>query len=196
VPESPTRAEISRRNQANQAMESGGGSSTTEKSRLSPTLIVALIVALIGGVATVLAAVINHGSNSTALTPPQATAPPHPETADDMMPVPNCPTCISGGKTFTEQAGGGSAKPTFRNPLVFGGLGPSVQPGKKVEVVCRFYQPNAEASVKPGWWYLIDSPPWNRQYYIAANSYLNGDPPEGPHIIPVDNGVPECTAKL
>jgi hypothetical protein len=65
-----------------------------------------------------------------------------------------------------------------------------------VEVVCRFFQPNADDSVKhDGWWYLISSPPWNRRYYTIANSYLNGDPPEGPYINTVDNGVPVCTTK-
>jgi hypothetical protein len=89
--------------------EGSGGPSTTEKSSLSPALRVALIgaiglliAALITGGATVVAAVINHGLNSTA---PQATAPAHSEASGD-MPVPSCPTCILGGKTFTEQAGG------------------------------------------------------------------------------------------
>ncbi|MBV9012055.1 MAG: hypothetical protein JO281_09680 [Pseudonocardiales bacterium] len=173
--------------------ESGGGPSTTEKSSLSLplkvarlSLVGAVVAALITGGATLLAAKINHGSNST---PPQAT-----DSGD--MPVPNCPTCITGGKTFTEQAGGGGSHPTFRNPLVFGGPGQSVQPGEKVEVVCRFFQPNAPPSVKhDGWWYLVASQPWNRHYYTVANSYLNGDPPEGPYITNVDNGVPECTTK-
>ncbi|MGH3771962.1 MAG: WD40 repeat domain-containing protein [Pseudonocardiaceae bacterium] len=99
---------------------------------------------------------------------------------------------ISAGKTFTEQAGGVSEKHTFRDPLRFAGSGPSVAGGQLVEVVCRFYDPNAPASVKPGWWYLIASPPWNRKYYTVANSYLNGDPPGGPYVTPVDNGVPTC----
>ncbi|MGH8349213.1 MAG: hypothetical protein ACRES5_22045, partial [Pseudomonas sp.] len=64
--------------------------------------------------------------------------------------------------------------------------------GQQVEVVCRFHDPNAPASVQPGWWYLIASSPWNRQYYTVANSYLNGDPPEGPYLTSVDNGVPVC----
>jgi hypothetical protein len=153
-----------------------------------------LVAALITGGSTGVAAVISHGSNGTAPTPSQATAPAHPEVSGD-MPEPNCPTCISGGKTFPEQAGGGSEKHTFRDPRSFAGLGPSVQPGQRVEVVCRFLDPNAPVSVKPGWWYLIDSPPWNRQYYTVANSYLNGDPPQGPYINAVDKGVPECTVR-
>ena len=105
--------------------EGGGGPSTTEKRGRSPVLIAALITAGATVVAAVITAVVaivtNHGPNSTV---PQATAPPHSQASDD-MPVPNCPTCISGagGRTFPEQAGGGSAKPTFRNPLVFGGAG-------------------------------------------------------------------------
>lgn len=65
-------------------------------------------------------------------------------------------------------------------------------PGQQVEVVCRFFDPNAPASVQPGWWYLVDSPPWERQYYTPASSYLNGDPPEGPYITNVDGRVPVC----
>ncbi len=177
--------------------EGGGGPSTTEKNSMSPKLIT-VIVALIGlvglvvaavitGRATIVAAEINHGLNSAA-----PASPPHPEASGD-MPVPNCPTCISGGRTFPEQADGGSAKPTYRNPLVFGGLGQFVKPGEKVEVVCRFHQPDAPPSVvHDGWWYLIASPPWNRNYYTVANSYLNGDLP--PYDNKVDNGVPVCTA--
>lgn len=182
--------------------ESDGGPSTTpstaKKSKLSSTVITAVVVpltvAFVGAAGVVIAAKIKE---QHASTPSQATAPSRPEDSGD-MPVPNCLTCITGagGRTFTEQADGGSAKPTFRNPLVFGGLGRPVQPGEKIEVVCRFYQPDAPPSVKhDGWWYLIASSPWNRKYYTVANSYLNGDPPEGPYSTNVDNGVPECTAK-
>jgi hypothetical protein len=108
------------------------------------------------------------------------------------MPTPDCPTCISGGQTFTEHAAGDSLKPTFRDPRAFKDQGPPVQPGQQVEVVCRFHDPQAPLSVQPGWWYLIASPPWNRHYYTVANSYLNGDPPQGPPATDVDNGVPVC----
>jgi len=154
--------------------ESGGGPSTTDKSSLSPALIVALIGAAAVVAAAVLGPVVTHALNSAASVPSHAAAPPQPEPSGD-TPVVNCRTCISGpgGQTFTEQAGGGSAKPTFRNPLVFGGQGQSVQPHEKVEVVCRFFQPNADPSVRhDGWWYLIASQPWNRQYYTVANANI------------------------
>lgn len=175
-----------RRNRGKLGKGSGDGLSVAEK--------ISLRTALIGGAATVLAAVltvvvaalINNGSSSTAPIPS-----PQPE-ALGPMPPPTCPTCISGGKTFTQEAGEGTPRPTFRDPRAFKGKGPSVQPGQQVEVVCRFHDPNAPASVQPGWWYLIASSPWNWQYYTMANSYLNGDPPEGPYLTSVDNGVPVC----
>jgi hypothetical protein len=167
--------------------ESGGRPSRTEKSSLRAELIKAAVTLLAAAVTAVVTVEITHALNSAA--------PSHPEDSGD-MPVPNCPTCYLGGKTFTEVASGDGSHPTFRNPLLFGGPGPAVQPGKTVEVACRFFQPNAPPSVKhDGWWYLIASQPWNRHYYTVANSYLNGDPPEGPYITNVDNGVPECTTK-
>lgn len=97
-----------------------------------------------------------------------------------------------GLKTFDEQASESFPKPTFRDPRTFSGQGPPVQPGQHVKVVCRFYVPDGPLSTLPGWWYLIDSSPWNRHYYTVANSYINGDPPEGPYITLVDSGVPVC----
>lgn len=114
-----------------------------------------------------------------------------PPESSEMSP-PTCTTCVLGGKTFAQQANANSPKPTYRNPLALTGVGPKVQASQKIEVVCRFYDPNAQPSVQPGWWYLIASSPWNRQYYTVANSYLNGDPPEGPAVTTVDLEVPVC----
>lgn len=86
----------------------------------------------------------------------------------------------------------GGQRPTFRDPRMLKGQGPSIQPGQQVEVVCRFHVPNGSPSTQPGWWYLIASSPWNQEYYTVANSYLNGDAPEGPHITEVDSSVPIC----
>jgi hypothetical protein len=116
----------------------------------------------------------------------------HASSVPTVLPLPTCLTCTT-GKTFPERVWPkGMGARTFRNPLGFGGEGKRVKPRQRVQVVCRFQQQDAPASVYPGWWYLIASPPWNRQYYSPANSYLNGDPLEGPYIATVNNGVPVC----
>lgn len=159
----------------------GGGLSTAAKLGV----VTALLVALIGAAATVVAAMISNEPKGTASGPTQAGELPR-------MPTPTCPTCFTGGKTFTEQSIGGTPKPTFRDPRAFLGLGPAVPAGQRVEVVCRFHVADSPPSTQPGWWYLIASPPWNRQYYTVANSYLNGDTPGGAQLTVVDNGVPVC----
>lgn len=95
-------------------------------------------------------------------------------------------------KTYDEQAGGSISRPTFREPRTLTGQGPRVQSGQQVKVVCRLYVPAGPISTRPGWWYLIDSSPWNRHYYTVANSYLNGDAPGGPYFTMVDSRVPVC----
>lgn len=162
---------------------SGDGGSAAAKI----ALISAVIAALIGGTATVVAALINESKQTPANSPPVAAG---QQTEAAEMPLPTCDTCTS-GKTFPEQVGAGGAA-TFRNPRAFRGNGARVSPLQRVEVVCRFYDPNAPPSVQPGWWYLLAEPPWNRQYYSPANSYLNGDLPEGPALTSVDSGVPVC----
>lgn len=181
---------MSRRTRRNPGEGTGDGPSAAARIGLL-TAKIGLLTALIGAAATVLIPLITSNGSSSApvTTPPVTAAQPEPP---GQMPPPRCPTCVLGGKTFSEQASEGTSKPTFRNPRAFSGRGQSVQPGQRVEVVCWFLDPNAPESVRPGYWYLIASSPWNRQYYTVANSYLNGDPPEGPPVTPVDNGVPEC----
>ncbi|MEU4807139.1 hypothetical protein [Actinosynnema sp. NPDC023587] len=111
---------------------------------------------------------------------------PHPPD----MPLPTCATCTA-NVTYPEQASRSAAR-TFRDPRAFKGAGPKLTPGQEIEVVCRFHDPDAPPSVQPGWWYLIASAPWNRQYYSPANSYRNGDPPGGPYLTAVDSAVPVC----
>jgi len=117
---------------------------------------------------------------------------PEASSTSAVMPLPTCFTCTT-GKTFPEQVSPTSiGARTFRNPLAFGGEGKRVTARQHVQVVCRFQQLDAPASVQPGWWYLIASPPWNRQYYSPANSYLNGDPLKGPYLTNVNSGIPVC----
>jgi hypothetical protein len=178
---------VARPNHGNVRTGSDDGASSTATIGLIATLLAALIAAT----ATVAVALINHEPNHTPadLSPPVVAMP-----GAANMPQPTCPTCTPGGKTFTEQVhtSNPAGTTTFHDPRGFRGEGPRVLLGQRVEVVCRFLDPNAPASVQPGWWYLVDSPPWNRQYYTPANTYLNGDPPEGPHGTAVDGRVPVC----
>ena len=108
------------------------------------------------------------------------------------MPLPTCLTCTT-GQTFPEQVHKEkTGATTFRDPRSFSSPGKRVKPLERVKVVYRFYDPDAPPSVQPGWWYLLASPPWNRQYYSPANSYLNGDPVKGPAITGVNSGIPVC----
>jgi hypothetical protein len=132
-----------------------------------------------------------HGL-TTSERPWRAAPPAATGTSHRPMPLPTCRTCVT-GKTFPVRVGPrSSGARTFRDPLALGGEGDLVKPRQRVWVVCRFHDPHAPASVGPGWWYLIASPPWRRQYYSPANSFLNGDPAKGPYDTVVNRNVPVC----
>jgi len=177
---------VSRPSRGNLGKGSDDGTIATAKIGLIATL----VAALIAGAATVLVAVI--GNNDPDPTPPGG-PPPVVAPPPVKLSEPTCATCAPGGVTFTQQVNSANPSGTtsFRNPYALTGEGPSVANGLQVEVVCRL-RGLAGGTLTSGWWYLIDSPPWSRQYYTPANSYLNGDPPEGPHVSDVDGRVPEC----
>ena len=165
-----------------------GGSGDGPSAAAKISLVATLLAALVAGAATVVTAVIIHdGSDSTPSGRPPAAVP-------GGALEPTCPTCGPGGETFTQQVhtSNPAGTTTFQDPLGFGGQGPRVLPSQRVEVVCRFHDPNAPATVRPGWWYLIASPPWNREYWTPANSYLNRDPLEEPPPTDVNEDVPVC----
>lgn len=82
--------------------------------------------------------------------------------------------------------------PTFANPHNASGPGPQIPYLIKVEVSCKLYDP-AIPSVDPdGYWYKISSSPWDNFYYAAANTFLNGDPQDGPYTHNTDFKVPDC----
>jgi hypothetical protein len=61
-----------------------------------------------------------------------------------------------------------------------------------VQVSCKVYAPQI-ASVNPdGFWYRIASSPWNNAYYAPANTFMNGDPWNGPYSHNTDFAVPTC----
>jgi hypothetical protein len=167
--------------------ESGGDTSKAAKIGL----VSAVIVALITAVTTIVVAFIGKGGGTPEPAGVAAvTASPAGVPVPAAMPAPTCATCVAGG-TFPEQAGTDGAE-TFRNPLMWAGHGQRVAGLQPVRVICRFYQPDASQTVFPGWWYLLATAPWNGQYYSPANSYLNGDPPQGPGVTYFDSGVPGC----
>jgi hypothetical protein len=81
---------------------------------------------------------------------------------------------------------------TFRNHRRVTGRGKPIAAGQTVLVSCKVYDPSIP-SVKPdGYWYRIASRPWRNRYYAPANTFLNGDPPNGPYKHNTDRRVRNC----
>jgi hypothetical protein len=81
---------------------------------------------------------------------------------------------------------------TFRSHRRVTGRGKPIAAGQTVLVSCKVYDPSIP-SVKPdGYWYRIASRPWRNRYYAPANTFLNGDPPNGPYKHNTDRRVRNC----
>jgi hypothetical protein len=97
----------------------------------------------------------------------------------------------TGPTTYSELQGHNGTN-TFLNPANASGIGARINPGQTVQVSCKAYDPQI-ASVNPdGYWYLIASAPWNGGYYAPANTFMNGDPWNGPYTHNTDLNVPDC----
>lgn len=81
---------------------------------------------------------------------------------------------------------------TFTNYHNASGLGQRVDPGAWVQVSCKVYDPTIGSTNPDGYWYRIASAPWNDQYYAPANTFMNGDPSNGPYTHNTDFAVPDC----
>ena len=93
--------------------------------------------------------------------------------------------------TYTEQEGHHGVN-TFTDYHNASGEGPPIAPAAYVQVSCKVYDPTI-ASVNPdGYWYRIASSPWNDNYYSPANTFMNGDPWNGPYTHNTDFNVPNC----
>lgn len=95
------------------------------------------------------------------------------------------------GRTYTETVNSPAGARTYRNPHTLTGEGPRIDNRTNVHVLCKIAAPTA--SSVGTYWYRIASQPWNNQYYSPANSFLNGDSPDGSsstHV--VDDTVPNC----
>lgn len=94
-----------------------------------------------------------------------------------------------GTGAYPETAGSAGAA-TYRDPHTVSGSGLRLKPYQQVTVTCKVYAP-VMASLGPGWWYRIQTAPWNGQFSAPANSFLNGDP-IGVDVHHVDSKVPTC----
>lgn len=95
------------------------------------------------------------------------------------------------GSTVQEIEGGLGAS-TFASYATVAGVGPAVPPRASVAVSCKVYDPSIGSVSPDGYWYQIASSPWNGAYYAAANTFLNGDPANGPYSHNTDFAVPDC----
>ena len=98
------------------------------------------------------------------------------------------------GDRYVEVAIPDNAVSTLRDPLTGRGLGPYIAAGEAVQVSCRLYAPVIPSATPDGWFYRVESPPWDGEYHAAANSFLNGDPPGDPtrYVTATDLDVPVC----
>ena len=123
-----------------------------------------------------------------------------PYTHNTDFSVPDCGTAVQPPTTpptsstgYTEQEGHHGVN-TFVDYHNASGEGPAIAPAADVQVSCKVYDPTI-ASVNPdGYWYLIASAPWNDSYYAPANTFMNGDPWNGPYTHNTDFSVPDCAS--
>lgn len=93
--------------------------------------------------------------------------------------------------TRSEQEGHHGAN-TFTDYHNASGMGPRIGVGQWVQVSCKVYDPTIQSASPDGYWYRIQSSPWNNAYYAVANTFMNGDPWDGPYTHNTDFSVPNC----
>jgi hypothetical protein len=141
------------------------------------------------------------GSLSATATnpPPPAPSPPTPPGAAPAPPAaPGPPVTIDPSPietppapTYSEQEGHYGVN-TFTDPYNASGEGPRIAPAQVVQVACKVYAPQIQSANPDGYWYRIASGPWNDSYYSPANTFMNGDPWNGPYTHNTDFSVPNC----
>jgi transcriptional regulator with XRE-family HTH domain len=94
-------------------------------------------------------------------------------------------------RTYQEEEYNRNGAATFRF-LNASGPGQPLEFKEFIQVSCKIYSPGLRSSRPDGYWYRIYSLPWNDNYYAVANTFLNGDRPNGPYTHNVDWSVPNC----
>jgi hypothetical protein len=107
---------------------------------------------------------------------------------------PGAPSLFSTARTLSERASIHHVIHTFARYHNASGPGPNIAPGQTVRVSCKVRDPAIKSVNPDGYWYRIASAPWNNGYYAPANTFLNGDPPNGPYSHDTDFAVPNCAA--
>jgi surface antigen len=120
----------------------------------------------------------------TTTTPPQTTSSTTTTTQVPPQQPPPPPT-------WDEQQGHLGVN-TFTNPYNASGMGPRIGAGAVVAVSCKLYAPQIQSVNPDGYWYRIHSGPWNDAYYSPANTFMNGDPWNGPYTHNTDYNVRDC----
>lgn len=144
---------------------------------------VAAIVATTVVAVTAMGVLGNLGGGGSAASVSTAT--------DSVSTPPTVPVVpVVPGVTYTETVNTPAGARTYTDPYNLIGEGPRITNGASVEVACVITAPSAPSVGL--YWYLIIDPPWGGRYYSPANAFLNGDPPEGPYTLVVDEAVPDC----
>jgi surface antigen len=104
----------------------------------------------------------------------------------------NPPGSHGGGETTWSEQEGHYGVNTFTDPYNASGMAARIAPAQVVQVSCRVYAPQIESANPDGWWYRIQSGPWSDAYYSPANTFMNGDPWNGPYTHNTDWAVAVC----
>jgi hypothetical protein len=92
------------------------------------------------------------------------------------------------GPTHDEVAGANAGVNTYSNPYTLAHAGTRIPFLTHVAVSCKVDAPTMPSVT---YWYLVQTAPWN-EYYAPADSFLNGDPPQGPYNHDLDTTVRDC----
>ncbi len=111
------------------------------------------------------------------------------EAANELV---NLPLPSTGDGTLRQEEAGSIGANTFADPRTLEGRGQPIPPHAVLEVRCRYYAPSIPSVTPDGFWYLIETEPWNG-FWSPANSYMNGDVPGGPTLHNTDLDVPVCS---
>lgn len=99
---------------------------------------------------------------------------------------------VPGSPTLRERETVRHAVNTFADFHTLAGEGEPIRAGQYVRVSCKVKDPSIPSVSPEGYWYRIASAPWNNQYFAPANTFLNGDQPQGPYRHDTDFKVANC----